>query len=699
MMNIYNRPNFMKSVFKLIALGLVLVAVSCVSEEGFVIGNKNVSRTLKMIDGKLYTTSIYNKIDEKKLLPNNRQEFKLRISNGTHIEGSDVELSSDDFTFSNTIKLEDEVMGFLLKNKEHQLQVEVWYELGTEDSYIRKYLKIRSEKPITLERIDVESVALDEIYQPYKIKQITAQGVAEWRPGLGQPLYTSKSATFWGVEFPAAYNYVKNETGYCGYLWGKELKVNETYTSYKAVLGVGDDPDFIQDTFFDYIDQNRIRPLRLQIQYNSWFDYYSGVDKEKFSESVSIINKKLVTDRGVPPLKAYVIDDGWQDVHADWSDKAWKVNSKFDTNFGTSIASVKNANSNLGIWMSPGCLFGAQPAAKRFKEQGFETMGKWMSMAGPKYMQLLEDRILELTKEGVSYFKLDGVFGHLNTREFELHGNKYGIPYMPQLGTGELSASDKRLNDTKYDELKTYYLVAGTERLMKLFEKQHKVNPNVYTVISNGAYLSPWWLMYIDAVWMINAGDAAGGSTRTQELVYRDGVYYETWQKEKTQFPINSVFNHEPKKVKAGESAEVFEKYLWMNLSRGTGFIELYVKTHTLSESDWDVLAKGLKWAHSVFPYFKNAKMHGGNPKKAEVYGYTAWNENGGYISIHNPSDTTKTYTVKLDRKLGVPLGEREYVISSPIGNINEQRGETVTYNSELKITLAPKDIKILDFN
>lgn len=48
-----------------------------------------------------------------------------------------------------------------------------------------------------------------------------------------------------------------------------------------------------------------------------------------------------------------------------------------------------------------------------------------------------------------------------------------------------------------------------------------------------------------------------------------------------------------------------------MNLSRGTGFVELYIKTEHLSSNDWDVMADGLKWAHQVFPFFKNPKMHG----------------------------------------------------------------------------------------
>ena len=78
---------------------------------------------------------------------------------------------------------------------------------------------------------------------------------------------------------------------------------------------------------------------------------------------------------------------------------------------------------------------------------------------------------------------------------------------------------------------------------MKIFKQMGEVNPDVYIVISNGAWLSPWWLQHCDAVWMINAGDAAG-SSRTKELVYRDGVYHNIWMKEKTHYPMNSLFNH-----------------------------------------------------------------------------------------------------------------------------------------------------------
>ncbi len=681
-------------------LVLVLIAtMGCNTNSEFTIDNHFLSRTLSIEGGALHTLKLENKVSGKELIPQNEAEFQIRISEGADKEGTDVILTSADFKMKEVLSQTSEKLIFLLKNEEHDMEVEVVYEIQPDEFYMNKSLNIRSGKEITLERIDVETIKLDDVYQPYQMKQITAWGPSKWRPGLGQPLYTKESATFWGTEFPASYNYVESNTAFCGYLWGRELQPGQTYSSYRSVFGVGDDANFIQDTFFEYIDKIRVRPLRLQVQYNSWFDFGPRVDKEQFEKSVNKVSKELNTKRNVPPFKAFVIDDGWQDVKPDWSDKVWKVNAKFDADFAASIANVEKAGSSLGLWLSPGCNFGGRPAVPLMREKGLEALEQYMSLAGPKYMQLLEDRMVELTKQGVTYFKLDGLFGHLNRREFDFNGGDYGVPTMSQLDTEGFSPADERLNDPKYDELKTYYLVAGTERLMQIFKKQHEVNPNVYIVISNGAYLSPWWLQYIDAVWMINAGGAAGGSNRTEELVYRDGVYYDTWVKEKTQFPINSIFNHEPKKTKTGESKEQFSEYLWMNLSRGTGFVELYIKTENLSDADWDVLADGLKWVNKVFPYFKHARMHGGNPKEGEVYGYTGWNENGGYASFHNPSETeVQNYSFTLDRAFGVNKSLNKLIVSSPLSNVPEFAGKIVSKDEIVEITLKPGEVKVLEF-
>ena len=91
--------------------------------------------------------------------------------------------------------------------------------------------------------------------------------------------------------------------------------------------------------------------------------------------------------------------------------------------------------------------------------------------------------------------------------------------------------------------------------------------------------------------------------------------------------------------------------------------------------------------------------MHGGNPKQSEVYGYTGWNEDGGYISFHNPSDQPTSYTITLDRKLGLILGKDLYKVSSPLENAEEFKSRVYAYGSELTINLNPGEVKVLNFH
>jgi hypothetical protein len=664
----------------------------------YILENASLARTFSIEGGILRTVEIVNKLAGTTTTPTSAPEFRLRFSLGTDRPDTAYTLTAADFRATVKEQSKDTLV-FTLENAAHYLHVEVRYELPPKDFFLHKRLVITSGKPVTLERIDVEMLGLKDAYQPYTIRDITSRAPGQWSPGLGQPLYGSRSGTFWGIEFPAADNQVKQGMLLAGYLRGREIQPGVPYHTYAAVMGVADDPAFVADAFQAYIDRIRVRPLRLEVQYNSWFDYGPGVRKETFAQSVAKINHELVEERGNRPLNMYVIDDGWQNVKADWSDKLWKVNNKFDPDFAFCRQAVSAAGSKLGLWLSPGCLFGANSQVRKLRAEGFEALENSMSMAGPRYMQALEDRMVELTREGIAFFKLDGLFGHLNIRDFELHGEKYGLPSMPQLGLEGFTDSDARLNDAKYDELKIYYLTAGTERLIQIFDKLAKVNPDIYLLISNGAFLSPWWLMHVDTVWMINAGDAAGGSTRTDELVYRDDRYYEIWQQQHTQFPMCSIFNHEPKKTETGESKDVFRKYLYMHLSRGTGFIELYIKPFVLQSGDWDVLSEGLQWASEVFPSFKRVRMHGGSPKAGEVYGYTGWTATQGYISVHNAASNAQTYTVKLDRTFGLLPGSGPFQVSSPLDGSMRDLPAICRYGDTLTFQMNPREVRIVNFS
>jgi hypothetical protein len=640
--------------------------------------NAAIKRTIST-NPHLHTESITNKLDGKTLTPTDAQAFIIHLKDGTTITAAD-------FSATKCNTSNDQSLTFNLTNKnDPKFTAVLTYTLKPTEHFTRKSLTLTSSKDLFITKIDLESLNLKEAYQPYTSSQITAQGPGQWRPGLGQPLYTKESGTYWGLEYPASINTVIDGKLTCSYLVGKAIPANTPYSTHASILGVSDSPDFTKEAFFDYIDKTRIRPLRLQTQYNSWFNDGQGVNATGFNASIEKISNELNTTRGVPPLAAYVIDDGWQDT-ADWSKSVWNVNKKFDPDFAKSRAAAQAATSNLGLWLSPGSIFGAQSAIPAMKAAGFRTLDPWMSIAHPLYMDKLSTRFEELTKLGITYFKLDGIFGHLNVRNFDIEGFK---------------GSEQELNDPKYDLQKIQYLTDGSDRLIRAFHKMHAINPEVYIVISNGAWLSPWWLQHIDAVWMINADDAAGGSDRTGELVYRDHAYHGLAVTDNTQFPLHSIFNHEPKKITSTETKDTFRKYLYMNMSRGTGFIELYIKPGALQPYDWDVLAEGLLWAHKMFPTFKHAKMHGGSPSKKEVYGYTAWIERQGYVSIHNPSEKPQTYTFTLDRKFGLTKesATNNYPLSSPMDDSLAGLKDSYQYGDTITIELKPKEIRILNFD
>ena len=91
--------------------------------------------------------------------------------------------------------------------------------------------------------------------------------------------------------------------------------------------------------------------------------------------------------------------------------------------------------------------------------------------------------------------------------------------------------------------------------------------------------------------------------------------------------------------------------------------------------------------------------MHGGNPRENEVYGYTAWVKDQGYISIHNPSETKKRYSFTLDRAFGLMPESGRFYLSSPIELSLKGLKEQYAYGDTIALTLEPKEIRVLNFD
>lgn len=80
----------------------------------FVIENASLSRTVKNSNGKLHRSKIVNKINGQELVFQGNEEFRIRIYKGTHIEWSDVQLTSNDFSFVRVLKNDGDIKKYLI---------------------------------------------------------------------------------------------------------------------------------------------------------------------------------------------------------------------------------------------------------------------------------------------------------------------------------------------------------------------------------------------------------------------------------------------------------------------------------------------------------------------------------------------------------------------------------------------------------
>ena len=270
---------------------------------------RHLSRAVGVSNGHLATLKFANKRSGKEMTPAG-EEFRLRISKGVDSTGPDTLLTSADFEVQRLTGSATQIVAELRDNR-HGLQVNVEYMLEAGKFYGHKRLAITAKEPCTLELVDIESLPCPDAYSPYRAKDMMWTD-RKFLPVLGQPIYTSAAATFWGVEFPACWDRVEDASIRCGYQPGVELRPGVPYATHLAVFGVGDDPAFIKDAFLEYIDQVRATPVELKVQYNTWFDFGGSVTQKKLLESIETLHNELVVKRECRPLDVYTIDDGWQ---------------------------------------------------------------------------------------------------------------------------------------------------------------------------------------------------------------------------------------------------------------------------------------------------------------------------------------------------------------------------------------------------
>lgn len=85
----------------------------------------------------------------------------------------------------------------------------------------------------------------------------------------------------------------------------------------------------VQKSFYEYIEDISTK-TDLRLQYNSWYDYMKDITADNIEKSFYEIEKGL-SSNGVPPLDAYVVDDGWVDYKSGF----WSFNKNSQISFMT----------------------------------------------------------------------------------------------------------------------------------------------------------------------------------------------------------------------------------------------------------------------------------------------------------------------------------------------------------------------------
>ncbi len=483
----------------------------------------------------------------------------------------------------------------------------------------------------------------------------------------GSPITTE--TLFFGFEHPLAENNITEGTLLCRYPCRMTLLPNQPKT-FSAVFGTVPSGQ-MRRGFLYYLERERAHPYRPFLHYNSWYHLNIGrpnahMTEQELLEAVNAVGSELVAKRGVK-LDSFVPDDGWDDFNT-----LWGFHSDFPQGFNQVAQQAKQYNAGLGVWMSPwGGYGGPKEARIKFgKQQGFETNNNGFSMAGPRYFARFRKTCLTMIQDyGLNYFKFDGMGG----------------------GNFASGASDNLSDDL--------------EAIFHLTEILRQAQPDLFINATVGTWPSPFWTRYADSIWRQggDTGFAGVGNPREQWITYRDKYAYERIVKRGPLYPLNSLMFHgltigeraNPAKMPLNEDSVRHE--IRGMFGCGTGLQELYISPHLLTSHMWDDLADAAKWSRRNTDVLVDTHWIGGDPNELEVYGWAAWCQRQGAITLRNPDDKPQYYTLQVDQAFELPTGAATgYTLKSPFDDQRIQRGQA-SVEHPLKLKLEP--FEVLVFN
>ncbi len=576
--------------------------------------------------------------------------------------------------------------------------------LKQEDHFLREYLEVslpeEQADALTLHSIDLPAFQIPQKAAVWSRPDMAPANISGFHMGLGQPVYLG--SFFLGNEFPAADTRIEDGIARSRYVSGKPFsrlrRTDGVFLSWPAVIGAArsDDREVLQSDFFRYIETISTK-TEFRKQYNSWYDHMLDITSENIVGSFYEMEKGL-TQHGVAPMDAYVVDDGWND----YSKGFWCFNKKFPQELYPSAALAKRFSSHFGLWLGPrgGYTLDTPRFARHIQRAGNgykNPKSRDICVAAPVYQQGVKKLFLDFMERfDLNYWKLDG----------------FALRPCPKKKHGHMTGGEQDM----------YFTTELWENWTDIFSamRRQREGQGKSLWINATCYVnpSPWFLQWVNSIWMQNSGDhsfqipSKGGSKQDSDvdrmMTYRDDRYFDFVAVRELQFPLAHLYNHDPiygntvksprtkKTIQA--TTEEFRKYLYQLAMRGTSFWELYFSFNLFNEEKWQVCAEVLQWAEQNFHILRHAKLLGKTPAGGDVYGYSAWDGAEGIVSLRNPANFQQEYEITLDRLIGVKEGAADMSCTQVLPYAARPEGRVYQYGDQVKVTLAAHEVRILRF-
>ena len=501
--------------------------------------------------------------------------------------------------------------------------------------YLRTEMDIKAARDLSMKGI----VAMN--YLVAKNSAYTAPEVV----GNTRGAILASNHIFAGLETPMGLNSCKDEGNatHIEGLWRRNttLKAGKTW-NISSVVGLVA-PNQLRRSFLAYSERERAVAWRPYPVYISWYElnidrnnapapsYKGNMTVEQCADVVSHWKTHFYDKYQMAP-KAFVWDDGWDQYGT------WTFNPNFPNGFDEPANEAKQMGTGIGAWLGPVGGYG---------QSGEYRRAYWRSKGG---MQLSNEDYYNffircctnmIDRYDFRFFKFDGISAQASA-------------IGPDEGTrGEENA----------------------EAIISIERAVRQKRPDIFLNTTVGTWASPFWFHFTDAVWRQEgdygeAGDQ--GTDRERWITYRDRLVYQNFIQRSPVCPINTLMTHGFILSRWGAVSKNMDydgivREMRCAFACGSGMVELYNDYKLMDEIKdnqgnagalWKDLAEGIKWQQEQADVLPDAHWVGGNPwdgKKANVYGWAAWNGKKSVLTLRNPSASAQSFTTTLREALEIP--------------------------------------------